>query len=496
MQQRHTSVLVSPDIEKPERPPASHLTDCFNQQLWSDLPIAAFSLSALYAIFACAHPFTVGGAAGWELTSLAATSAIVLFGFGLGLRRSSQFCLANVTVAIFAMIALANTAAHLLLTRDPSQFTNFILLVVAIGAFSLSSPWCVGVIVIVGLVWGAAVYTLTGANPVHYAFAFVSASLVAGLAFRFRTRALAAFFEREWSEQRHLEKLEATEAELIRTNAELEERVSLRTAELQLQVEHARKMEQAIFAAEKLATTGRMAAILAHEINNPLDTVVNCLFLLEHAELRPDERKYLELASAELQRVVRITRHTLGFYRKGDAPKVFDCSSLATDVISALAPMAHGLRVRLEVRTLGAPMLEGFAAEIRQLLTNLVMNAIDAESSRVRVRVGPATDRHSPNAYGVRISVLDNGKGISKEHARDLFEPFFTTKGEKGTGLGLWVCKGIVQKHNGTIAFRSMPKSLAPGSVFSVFIPSRLTETGDTLAASNVSDMVQPLGTS
>jgi signal transduction histidine kinase len=471
MEQRNTSALASLDREKPERPPASYLTDRFDQQLWSDLPIAAFSLSALYVIFAFAHPFTVSGVGGWKLTSLAATSAALLFGFGLWLRRSNQFRLANLIVAIFAVIALANTAAHLLLTRDPSQFTNFILLVVAIGAFSLSSRWCVAAIVIVGLVWGAAVYVLPNANPVHYAFAFVSASLVAGLAFRFRTHALRAFFEREWSELRHLEKLEATEAELIRTNAELEDRVTTRTAELQLQVEQTRRMEQAIFDAEKLATTGRMAAILAHEINNPLDTVVNSLYLLENAELRPDERKYLELASAELQRVVRITRHTLGFYRKGEAPKLFDCSDLAMDVVSTLAPMANGLGVGLEFRSEGKPTLEGFSAEIRQLLTNLIMNAIDAGSSRIRIRVTPSIDWRAPELKGVRISVVDNGKGIAKEHVRDLFEPFFTTKGEKGTGLGLWVCKGIVQKHNGNIAFRSILRSPGRGSVFSVFVP-------------------------
>jgi len=237
-----------------------------------------------------------------------------------------------------------------------------------------------------------------------------------------------------------------------------------------------------------------MAAILAHEINNPLDTVVNCLYLLANAELRPEERKYLELASAELQRVVRITRHTLGFYRKGEAPKMFDCSNVAMEVVSTLAPMANGLGVGLECRSMGKPLLEGFSSEIRQLLTNLIMNAIDAESSRIRVRVIPSIDWRVPELKGVRISVLDNGKGIAKEHVRDLFEPFFTTKGEKGTGLGLWVCKGIVQKHNGSIAFRSILRSPGRGSVFSVFVPTG--STGDPGPVnSNVPETVQPVRT-
>lgn len=495
MTQLSTSAFASTDPEKPERAPASYFTNRFHQQLWSDLPTAAFGLSALYVLFAIAHPFTVGGAAGRRLTGLAAASAVVLFLFGLWLRRSKQVRLANLTAGIFAVIALANATYHLLQTQDPAQFTNFILLVVAIGAFFLSSGWCLAAVSLVGFVWGAAIYALPNPNAVHNAFAFVSASLVATLAFRFRTRALRSFFEREWSELRHLEKLEATEAELIRTNAELEDRVTSRTAELQLQVEQTRKMEQAIYDAEKLATTGRMAAILAHEINNPLDTVVNSLYLLENAELRPDERKYLELASAELQRVVRITRHTLGFYRKGEAPKLFDCALVAMEVISTLAPMANGLGVQLEIRTQGTPMLEGFAAEIRQLLTNLIMNAIDAESSRVRVRVGPSTDRRGRGIHGVRISVLDNGKGITKEHAGDLFEPFFTTKGEKGTGLGLWVCKGIAQKHNGTITFRSIVRPR--GSVFSLFVPSGQSYdpplSGADVSQTTAAEAVQPI---
>ena len=464
-------VPASARAEKPERPPASYLTARFDQQLWSDLPTAALSLAVLYTVFAFAHPFTVGGTAGWKLTALASASAIFLFVLGLWLRRSNKFGVANLIAAILAMVALANATSHLLLTRDPSQFTNLLLLVVAIGAFFLSPRWCIASIAVVGLVWGAAIFRLPNPNAVHYAFAFISASLVAGLAFRFRTHALLSSFEREWSELRHLEKLETTEAELIRTNTELEDRVAVRTTELQLQVEQTRKMEQAIFDAEKLATTGRMAAILAHEINNPLDTVVNCLFLLQNAELRDEERKFLELASAELNRVVRITRQTLGFYRKGEAPKTFDCSSVVMDVISTFAPMANGLGVQLEFRSLGTPVLEGFAPEIRQLLTNLLMNAIDAESSRIRVRVVPSFDRRVPEVKGVRISVLDNGKGVAKEHVRDLFEPFFTTKGEKGTGLGLWVCKGIVQKHHGAIGFRSHLGPGSRGSVFSVFLP-------------------------
>lgn len=235
-------------------------------------------------------------------------------------------------------------------------------------------------------------------------------------------------------------------------------------------------MEQAVLESEKLATTGRMAAALAHEINNPLDAIVNCLYLLEHADLSPTERKYLELAKEELQRVVRITRHTLSFYRKGDRPAVFDGSELATEVISAFQPMANSLGVQLEPRIQSGQTLEGFPGGIRQVLTNLIINALDAGGSIIRVRVISSCDRRNPAVRGVRISVADKGKGIAKADAPNLFEPFFTTKGEKGTGLGLWVCRGIVQNHHGTIRVRSVARPQGRGTVFSVFIPSALAK--------------------
>jgi len=460
------------DPKKPDRPPESYIANRFDQQLWADLPTAAFSLAALYVIFAFAHPLAVGGETGLRLTALASTSALVLFLCGRWLRRSCQFRLANRTAALFAAIVLANVTYHLLQTRDSLQFTNFMLLVVAIGAFFLSLRWCLASIAVVGLVWGAAIYLLRSPNLIHNVFAFVSAALIAGLAFRFRTHALRRFLEGEWSENRHLEKLVAAESELIRANIQLEDRVAARTRELREQIEQTRRMEQAALESEKLATTGRMAAILAHEINNPLDTVVNCLHLLDRNALPPADRSYLELAGEELQRVVRITRHTLGFYRRGAKPGPFDCSAVAADVIATIRPMCSGRGVRLEERIQNSRTVDGVSDQIRQLLTNFIMNAIDAEGTLVRVRVVSSFDWHRPGRGGVRISVSDNGKGIDKEHGQDVFEPFFTTKGEKGTGLGLWVCKSITQSHDGNIVFRSMTRGPCRGSVFSVFLPS------------------------
>ena len=462
--------------EQSGQPPSSYVRSEFNKQLWSDLRVAAFILAILYVVFAISHPFTVGGKMGLRLTILAGLSAVILFSYGLWLRRSTSYHLANLTVAVFAGIVLCNSTFHLVATRDPAQFTNFVVLVVAIGTFFLSLSWCVAAIVAVGVVWGWALQFLGREHTAHYVFAFVTASVVAALAFRLRTRALRSAIVGAWSEHRHLLKLEAAEAQLIVANTELEARVLQRTAELHDQIEQKRKMEQAVIEAEKLATTGRMAAILAHEINNPLDTIMNCLHLLNSENLRPGGRTYLEIASGELQRVARITRTTLGFYRKDEQPETFDCSVLAAEVISTFVPLTSGRGVQLEARIQDGQLMRGFSGEIRQLLTNLIMNAMDAESTMVRVTLSAAHDRIDPERLGVRISVADNGKGVSKDDAPRVFEPFFTTKGEKGTGLGLWVCKGIVQKHNGAIAFRCLVRPLSRGSVFSVFLPSAYAE--------------------
>jgi PAS domain S-box-containing protein len=233
-----------------------------------------------------------------------------------------------------------------------------------------------------------------------------------------------------------------------------------------------KQTEENLRKAERLASAGRMAGIVAHEINNPLDTVVNCLALLKNSTLATAQREYLNIATEELQRVVRITRHTLGSYRAGEKPQSFDCSQLADDVISAFVPVAKGRGVDLQSRVQPAQMVEGFSGEIRQLLNNLIINAMDAGGMRVRVRIAVSHDHKQPERRGVRLSVIDDGKGISEKVAPNIFDLFFTTKGEKGTGLGLWVCRGIVQKHEGSITFRTSTKANASFSIFSVFLPS------------------------
>jgi len=141
-------------------------------------------------------------------------------------------------------------------------------------------------------------------------------------------------------------------------------------------------------------------------------------------------------------------------------------------VIAAFLSAASSRGIELQSRLQPGQRIEGFPGEIRQVLMNLIVNAMDAGGSAVRVRVVESFDRWQPEKRGVRISVLDNGRGITQADAPNIFEPFFTTKGEKGTGLGLWVCKGIVQKHEGSITFRTSSSASGSRSVFSVFLPS------------------------
>ncbi len=232
------------------------------------------------------------------------------------------------------------------------------------------------------------------------------------------------------------------------------------------------RAEEALRKADRISAAGRMAATVAHEINNPLASVVNSLYLLGNEPLTDAARNYLEMARAELQRVVHITRQTLAFHRTADSPTVFNISALAGEVANAFQPVAKTQSVSLEFTSEGSHFLHGFAGEIRQVLTNIVTNSLEAESSIVKLRVRHSRDWGIPERRGVRITLADDGKGIRKEHLHSIFEPFFTTKGEKGTGLGLWVTRGIVGKHEGNIRIRSSAAKGRTGTCITMFLPT------------------------
>ncbi|MGA9496818.1 MAG: ATP-binding protein, partial [Terriglobales bacterium] len=238
--------------------------------------------------------------------------------------------------------------------------------------------------------------------------------------------------------------------------------------------------EEAIRRSEKLATAGRLAASIAHEINNPLEAVTNLLYLARHDSSHAVE--YLTQAEQEVGRVARLAQQTLGIVRDASSPAPMDPAVIMDEILQLYSRKLEGRKIRVTRGYRDCRQISGYSGELRQLLANLLVNAVDAmaEGGSLQVRVAPGRN-WSNGTEGVRITVADNGSGIPREHLRQIFEPFYTTKKDTGTGLGLWVSRGIVQKHNGSIRVRTrtdkdiegVETGRATGTVFSIFIPQR-----------------------
>ncbi len=241
--------------------------------------------------------------------------------------------------------------------------------------------------------------------------------------------------------------------------------------------------EEAVRRSEKLAVTGRLAATIAHEINNPLEAVTNLIYLAG-AELPPDSpaRAYLEAADAELARVVEIARQTLGFHRDTAAPTVLVLSQLLEDVLTLYERKLHSRRIIVERRYDAPGEITGMPGEIRQVMANLISNAFDAMPGGGKLCLHVYPGRDGDRRRGVRVSIADEGTGIPGAVRARLFEPFFTTKQDVGTGLGLWIARGILQKHHGSIRVYSSIRPPRTGTVFSLFFPSASADSRTTAA--------------
>jgi signal transduction histidine kinase len=230
--------------------------------------------------------------------------------------------------------------------------------------------------------------------------------------------------------------------------------------------------EEALRQSEKLAATGHLAASIAHEINNPLAAVTNALYILRTTSGMPASAvDYVRTAELELSRVVHITRQTLGFYREISSPVMVHVPKLLDEALAAFESKIENNRVTVHRRYGNVGPLSAFPAELRQVFSNLTMNALEAvgENGHVSIRARYAHDHD--NGLGLRITVADNGAGIAPENMPHIFEPFFSTKESKGTGLGLWVSQGIVQKHGGRIHVRSSRHPEHHGTCFVIFLP-------------------------
>ncbi|MGZ4845136.1 MAG: PAS domain-containing sensor histidine kinase, partial [Candidatus Angelobacter sp.] len=232
--------------------------------------------------------------------------------------------------------------------------------------------------------------------------------------------------------------------------------------------------ENALRKSEKLAAAGRLAATIAHEINNPLEAVTNLLYLLRTDDKWDDNaRGYVTQAEHELARIAHMARQTLGFYRDTTSPHRMDLPKLVEGILSLYFPRIQAKNIRLWREYDETVQVTGLAGEIRQVISNLVANAIDAlpMEGTLRIRVHRSTALATSQRPGGRIVIADTGSGISPEHLKKLFEPFYTTKQDVGTGLGLWVSREIVQKHGGSITLRSCTLPGRTGTVFSIFLP-------------------------
>jgi PAS domain S-box-containing protein len=235
-----------------------------------------------------------------------------------------------------------------------------------------------------------------------------------------------------------------------------------------------RQTEQTLRSSERLALAGRLSATIAHEIRNPLDTVSNLIYLLRHEEDPSNaSSQYLELASDELARIAQITGQLLTFHREAQVPVQVNLADVLQSVLVLFAPQIRKAHIDVEQRFEAAPLVRGFPGELRQVFSNLVGNALDAmpNGGKLILHLRESSLASDPARRGARITILDTGVGIPAGVRKNLFAPFFTTKGEKGTGLGLWVSRGLIEKHEGTIHLASRMRAGKNGTAFSVFLP-------------------------
>ncbi|MBV9609263.1 MAG: CHASE3 domain-containing protein [Acidobacteria bacterium] len=237
-----------------------------------------------------------------------------------------------------------------------------------------------------------------------------------------------------------------------------------------------KRSERALRSSDKLAATGRIAATLAHEINNPLDAVGNLLYLLKDKPQDRESRELVDTARQELQRVLQITRNMLSMHREAQEPVAVKMTEMLDGVLSLYERKLKLSRIQVERRYDDPGEVLVFPGEVRQVVSNLLGNAVEAMGTRggkVITHVYLDHERHNSDRPGVRVVIADDGPGIPEEHRKKIFEPFYTTKAEKGTGLGLWISQDIVQKHEGKMSMRSSTNPGRSGTVFSIFLPRK-----------------------
>ncbi|GAC1356333.1 MAG: hypothetical protein NVSMB3_02560 [Acidobacteriaceae bacterium] len=253
----------------------------------------------------------------------------------------------------------------------------------------------------------------------------------------------------------------------ITLNGELIGGVAVNTDVTQLRLQ-----DEALRKSEKLAAVGQLASSIAHEINNPLESITNLLYLIRNSSSMEEIQEYAGLAQTELTRVTEITLQTLRFHRQNSRATEVKLEDLAKAVVALYTGRMLLRKVRLEWKLAQVPPVVCLEGEIRQVLNNLIRNALDAlgADGSLSIRVHEQTD-FATGRKGVRLTIADNGEGIHPYIEERLFEPFQTTKETTGTGLGLWVSKGIVEKHGGYLRARTRREAIGHGTVFALWLP-------------------------
>jgi len=245
-------------------------------------------------------------------------------------------------------------------------------------------------------------------------------------------------------------------------------------AKIARDIREKRKIERALRTAEKLAAAGRLAATVAHEVNNPLEAVTNLLYLARSTTDRTALLSFLAQADEELKRAAFVSKQTLGFYRERNGVKPLRLGSIIESLVFVFQTKAKNksILIRSEVRQ--DPEINAIESELRHAIANLLNNSVDAifGGGTIRVRVSAGRSWDGTSRRGVRVTVADTGIGINQEHRAKLFEPFFTANKEVGTGLGLWISREIVERHRGYLRFKSRTSPGHSGTAFTIFLPS------------------------
>ena len=233
------------------------------------------------------------------------------------------------------------------------------------------------------------------------------------------------------------------------------------------------KAKAAVLQNEKLAAVGRLASSIAHEINNPLESVTNLLYIARHTDEPEEVDQYLAHAERELRRVAAITNQTLRFHKQTTRASLVSCTDLFNETLTLYQGRLINSNIEVEKRKRAKQSATCFEGEIRQVLSNLIGNAIDAmhpNGGRLLLRSREAT-RWKTGQRGLALTVADTGPGMASNVRERVFDAFFSTKGIGGTGLGLWLSKEIVERHRGSLSVRTSQQVGSHGTVFTLFLP-------------------------